>query len=121
MLSLNIKGNLSKLCWDKIPDIMADEILNLCLDTAYVTAYKRAPVLSGDFRDAITKHLNRNDHYGWIVVSGKEIPYNMLVEFGSRHRFAHPTFRPAAAAAKSKMRQVMRKAIKDAATKAKAV
>jgi len=120
MLSLNIKGNLSKLGWDKIPDIMVDEILNLCLDTAYSTAYRIAPVLSGDFRDAITKHINLNEHYGWIVVSGKEIPYNMLVEFGSRHRFAHPVFRPAGQAARKKMRQVMRKAIKDAAIKAKA-
>jgi HK97 gp10 family phage protein len=115
MLKLNITGTLGKFGYQNIPEKVVESILMVAIDTALITAKRKAPVDPRDppihIRDELQKEYDNAKMIGYVYV---KLPYANIAEFGSKHRLPHPYMRPAAQAARNKMRAVIRASAKKA-------
>ena len=121
MLSLNVTGTLGKYGYSDIPDDIADEIIMIATNQAYMTAVKEAPYdptpdginIKTDLKHKFSKSLRAG--FVWI-----QSLYANIAEYGSKHRLPHPYMRPASRAARLKMKQVIRASTRKAIDKKRA-
>jgi hypothetical protein len=115
MLSLNITGTLGKYGYGKISEDLADEIILIATQQAYKTAVKYAPYDPEpdgiNIREDLRWYFSKMAHGGVVWIKS---PYANIAEYGSSHRLPHPYIRPASAAARSKMKQIIRQSTKNA-------
>lgn len=121
MVKLNVTGTLNKYGYSNIPEEIADEIIMIATNHAYMTAVKNAPYdptpdginIKTDLKHLFSKLL----HAGVVWIRSA---YANIAEYGSKCRLPHPYIRPAARAARAKMIQVIRSSTKKAIDKKKA-
>jgi hypothetical protein len=115
-MRVDIKGTLGKFGYSNIPDEISDAILVSVVDHAHYTAIKKAPYLADDpplhLREEIQKEIDLKAKVGYVFIKTSDIPYALIAEYGSKKRLAHPYMRPAAAAARAKMKAIIRTAAK---------
>jgi hypothetical protein len=122
-LYVDIKGTLGKFGYSNIPEEMSDYILKIVVDHAHYTAVKKAPYLAGHeihLRDNIQKEIDLKTKSGAVFIKLADIPYALVAEYGSKKRLAHPYMKPAASAARAKLKAVIRVAFKEAVAEEKA-
>jgi len=119
-LRVDIKGTLGKYGYSNIPDEITDSILTIVTNHALLTAKKYAPILTGALRNAISSYVDHEGKAGYVWIAFDKIPYAIVAEYGSRHRLAHPFMHPAAAAARAKMKAIIRYTAKKAIEEEKA-
>jgi hypothetical protein len=123
---VDIIGTLGKYGYSNLPESISDEILSVIIDHAHYTAIKKAPYDKKNLddvhlREHIQKDIDLKNHVGYVFVKISDIPYAAVVEYGTKHRWAVPFMKPAAMAARSKMKAIIRKSTKDAIVKEKPV
>lgn len=119
MLSLNITGTLAKYGYSNIPEEISDEIILIATMQAYKKAVASAPFDPEPdgihIKEDLSWYFSEMAHTGFVWIKSK---YANIAEYGSKHRLPHPYMRPASAAARSKMKQVIRSSTKKAVEKA---
>jgi len=121
MISLNIKGTLGKFGYEDLPVEISNEILKIATDTAYRAAVKNAPYDPTPdgihIKEDLKTYFSAMLQAGFVFIRSA---YANIAEYGSKHRLAHPYIRPAAKAARSKMKSVIKSSTKTAIAKEKA-
>jgi hypothetical protein len=123
MVSLSVRGTLGKFGYSNIPDDIVDEILQVSGLYAQKVAIQRAPY---DLKDKKGIHIKDHIKYwfdhvakaAYIVVASV---YGNVAEYGTKLRRAYPFIRPAGAAARTKMRSIIRPSVKSAVRKRKRI
>lgn len=118
MIKCDIRGTLGKFGYGHVPDEIADKILQAVTDQAHYTAVKRAPYDPEPdgihLREHVKKDIDLSKKVGYVFIETNEIPYALVAEYGSRNRLAHPYMKPAANAARQKIKAIVRIAAKEA-------
>jgi len=121
MITLSIKGTLGKFGYENIPEEISDEIIKIATDAAYISAVKNAPYDPEPdgvhIKEDLKTYYSPMLHAGFVYIKSV---YANIAEYGSKSRLAHPYIRPAAKAARAKMRSTIKAAVKSAIAEEKA-
>lgn len=118
MLKLNIVGTLGKYGYSEIPEDLSAQIVLIATEQAYKTAVAYAPYDPEPdgihINEDLKWYFSKMAHGGVVWIKSD---YANIAEYGSKGRLPHPYMRPASAAARSKMKQVIRSSTKEAIEK----
>lgn len=118
-LRVDIQGTLGKFGYSSMPPEISEQLLSVLVDFAHYTASRKAPVETGKLRGAIQKEIDLADMRGSVFIKLSEIPYAAVAEYGTKRRLPHPYMRPAGVATRTKLKAIIKTAVRQSIEEAK--